>query len=100
MRYIKCERCDTIFFNTKKPFSSNEKPKATYESDPVCCEECRPIALKRKIEKYDGVVPGTTEILQRLDKIERTLQQKQNEEIMTKLDAILLRCEALEKLIK
>ena len=87
VRYIKCERCMKIFFRTK--FTERTKsgafsiPERLYQDDPVCCEECQPIVKQRKLEIYDGITPGTTDVLTRLKNIENELQEIKNLRIET-----------------
>ena len=107
VRYIKCERCLKIFFNTKQAFWNNGEvveSKNLYEDDPTCCEECLPIVQKRRLEIYDGITPGTADILARLERIEKELQETlkslQYSQILAKLDVLSEKCDALERLVE
>ena len=62
-RHVSCARCLKVEFQTTENYElTGEK-----HSDDYICNECKPIAIKRHIEKFDGLTPGTTQMLEKLD---------------------------------
>ena len=65
VRHVECARCLKIEFEVKWNYHDSLIGQKHLEE--YICNECKPIVLKNHMDKFDGVSPGTSHILEKLN---------------------------------
>lgn len=67
VRYVECSRCLKIEFQVHKYRAGFDYLEDEKHTGQHICNECRPSYVKSHIEKFDGMTPGTFQILDKLN---------------------------------
>jgi hypothetical protein len=74
-----CKRCgDSIPIVVRSAFNILKDEVPDYVEREHICDSCKPFARKVRIEKYDGVSPGTQSLLDEMEKIMNKLGVVEN----------------------